>query len=117
MTSITVLIFHLIGCLIETDVYAVHYNPDLWGPEDPTLFIPERHMVKRHPAAYLAFGISPRDCVGKRFALMEIKMCLAHLLHAYNVRPGDQLEQGMTRRETTIVAPRAIYVRLEKRSD
>lgn len=73
--------------------------------------------MKRHPAANFAFGIGPRNCVGKRFALMELKMCLARLLSAYNILPGDKLEQGMARRETPIIAPQAIYVRLERRSD
>ena len=106
-----------LGSVIQADVYTIHYDPELWGPEDPNLFIPERHSVKRHPAANFAFGIGPRNCVGKRFALMELKMCLARLLRTYNVLPGDKLEQGMARRETPIIAPQAIYVRLERRSD
>ena len=47
---------------------------------------------------------------------MELKMCLARLLHTYTVLPGDKLEKGMTRRETAIIAPQAIYVKIEKRS-
>jgi cytochrome P450 len=106
-----------LGCVIEADVHTIHYNIDLWGPEDPTLFVPERHTVKRHPAAYLPFGVGPRNCVGMRFALMELKMCLACLVHTYTILPGEKLDQGMTRRKTPIIAPQAIYIKLEKRSN
>ncbi|CAF4383314.1 unnamed protein product [Rotaria socialis] len=34
--------------IIQPDVFSIHYDPDLWGPEDPNLFIPKRHLVKSH---------------------------------------------------------------------
>jgi cytochrome P450 len=117
LSSVRMMVFCFTGCVIEADVYSIHYNTDLWGPEDPNLFIPERHMIKRHPAAFLAFGVGPRNCVGMRFALMELKMCLARLLHTYTVLPGDQLDKGMAERQTPIIAPQAIYIKLEKRSN
>jgi hypothetical protein len=52
-----------------------------------------------------------------RFALMELKMCLARLLHTYNILPGENIEKGMVQRQNAIIAPEAIYVRLEKRSN
>jgi cytochrome P450 len=109
--------FYFTGCVILTDVYSIHYSMDLWGPEDPYLFVPERHADKRHPLAYMGFGIGPRNCVGIRFALMELKMCLARLLHTYTILPGENIEQGMVRQKIDIIRPQAIYVRLEKRSN
>ena len=98
------------------DVYAVHYSAELWGPDDPDLFIPERHAVKRHPVAFMGFGIGPRNCVGMRFALMELKMCLARLLRTYDILPGEKIEKGMTHRKPSILRPEAIYVQLHRRS-
>ncbi|CAF1402470.1 unnamed protein product [Didymodactylos carnosus] len=103
------------GCVILPDVYSIHYNVDLWGPEDPKIFVPERHSVKRHPLAYMPFGVGPRNCVGMRFALMELKMCLARLLHTYTIQPGDKFKEGMTLTEKLVITPQAINVRLEKR--
>ncbi|CAF3497399.1 unnamed protein product [Rotaria socialis] len=103
------------GCVILADVASIHYNADLWGPEDPNVFIPERHKTKRHPLAYMPFGVGPRNCVGMRFALMELKMCLTRVLHKYNILPGTKLDIGMTRQESFIVTPEAINIRLEKR--
>ncbi|CAF2764884.1 unnamed protein product [Rotaria sp. Silwood2] len=106
---------HCSGTIIMPDVYSVHHNVDLWGPEDVNLFIPERHVVKRHPAALLTFGVGPRNCVGMRFAVMVLKISLACLLHTYNILPGEKIRQGMSLRETNVTAPEAINVRLEKR--
>ncbi|CAF3599706.1 unnamed protein product [Rotaria sp. Silwood1] len=105
------------GSVILPDVPSIHYNVDLWGPDDPNLFVPERHNTKRHPLAYMPFGIGPRNCVGMRFALMELKMCLTRVLHTYNILPGQKLEIGMNRREAFIVTPEAIFIRLEKREN
>ncbi|CAF1035516.1 unnamed protein product [Rotaria sp. Silwood1] len=103
------------GSIIQPDVFTIHYNPDLWGPEDPNLFIPERHAVKRHPVAWMPFGIGPRNCIGMRFGLMELKMCLIELLRHYRILPGDKIEEGFKQNEKFVVQPDAIFVRLEKR--
>ncbi|CAF2055891.1 unnamed protein product [Rotaria magnacalcarata] len=102
------------GSIIQPDIFSIHYNPDLWGPEDPNLFIPERHLVKRHPIAWMPFGVGPRNCVGMRFALMELKMCLIELLQQYRILPSDRTEEGFQRREKIVIQPSAIYVKLEK---
>jgi cytochrome P450 len=109
--------FSFSGIVIQADAYAIHRSIDLWGPEDPSLFIPERHSVKRHPLAYMPFGVGPRNCVGMRFALMVLKMGLANMLHTYTILPGDKLEKGMIRQETFTLSPEAINVRVEKRSN
>ncbi|CAF4926540.1 unnamed protein product, partial [Rotaria sp. Silwood1] len=51
------------GNLVHADVYSIHYDRELWGPEDPYVFFPERHKIKRHPMAYLPFGAGPRHCI------------------------------------------------------
>ncbi|CAF5087866.1 unnamed protein product [Rotaria sp. Silwood1] len=103
------------GSVIQPDIFSVHYNSELWGPDDPNQFIPERHATERHPLAFLAFGDGPRACIGKRFALMEIKMCLARLLWNYTMIPGEHLEEGFKLHEIFVIQPDAIYVKLEKR--
>jgi cytochrome P450 len=75
---------HLIssGSVIQADVYSIHFDPLIWGPIDPHEFHPERNLTKRHPCAFLAFGVGPRNCIGMKFAQMEIK--LLQLYHVIN---------------------------------
>ncbi|CAF1102353.1 unnamed protein product [Adineta steineri] len=103
------------GSIIQPDIFTIHYNSDLWGPEDPNQFIPERHSTERHPLALLAFGVGPRSCIGMRFALMEIKMTLAHILRHYTVLPGEHLQEGFQLNEAFVIQPNAINIKLNKR--
>ncbi|CAF0993668.1 unnamed protein product [Adineta steineri] len=103
------------GTLVHADIFTVHYDPELWGPEDPHLFYPERHATKRHPMAYLPFGAGPRHCIGMRFALIEIKILLIRLLQEYTILPGEHLESKLNIREWGPIAPKEVWVTLVKR--
>ena len=80
------------------------------------LFLPERHSTKRHPMAYLPFGAGPRQCVGMRFVLIEIKILLVRLLLKYSIMPGEHLESKLNIREGTVIAPEEVWIKLMKRN-
>nr|QEV83809.1 cytochrome P450 [Brachionus rotundiformis] len=65
---------------IAVDVLSIHFDADLWGPHDPNQFYPPRHQVKRNPLAFMAFGNGPRNCIGMKFALIELKIALCKLI-------------------------------------
>ncbi|XP_054155184.1 cytochrome P450 3A29-like [Oppia nitens] len=71
------------GTSIEIYPYALHRDPEFW-PE-PEQFKPERFLEPtHHPFAYIPFGAGPRVCIGQRFAMNEMRMCLAKLIHSYD---------------------------------
>ncbi len=107
------------GTRIAVDMYSLHFDADLWGPVDPHTFYPERFATKRHPMAWIPFGAGPRNCVGMRFALMELKMALVRLLKTYSlVDCGEKTHQSFEQlKENFVIAPREVIIRLESRQE
>jgi len=67
--------------LIIIPVYAIHRDPNNF--ENPDQFIPERFLTensrKLKSGTYLPFADGPRNCVGMKFAQMELKLCIAKI--------------------------------------
>ncbi|CAF2917918.1 unnamed protein product, partial [Rotaria sp. Silwood2] len=95
--------------IIQPDVYSLHYNKDLWDPEDAKEFIPERH-----PMAFMPFGQGSRNCIGMRFGLMKIKLCWAQFLSPYKISIGDKTKNNFIIREILVIQPDAVYIKHEK---
>ncbi len=57
----------------------IHQDPKYF-PE-PEKFIPERHLVSI--PAYMPFGLGSRNCIGRVYAMQEMKIMLAYLLMEY----------------------------------
>ena len=105
------------GTRIAVDMYRLHFDSELWGPVDPHEFYPERFATKRHPMAWIPFGAGPRNCVGMRFALIEMKLAVVRLLKTYSIIScGAETNKAVeTLKENFVIAPRKLIVRLERR--
>jgi cytochrome P450 family 9 len=77
------------GVSISIPVIAIHRDSQYYS--DPERFDPERfseeNKAKLVPGAYLPFGVGPRNCIGSRFALLEIKTLFFHLLSRFDILP------------------------------
>ncbi|XP_055923180.1 cytochrome P450 4d2-like [Eupeodes corollae] len=58
--------------------------------EDPLAFKPERHLEnnpKSNTFSYIPFSAGPRNCIGQKFALVEIKCVLIKILRHFELLP------------------------------
>lgn len=76
---------------------AAHRDPNTWGPDAdqfrPDRFLPD-NIRKLPPHVYKPFGVGARACIGRQFALHEIMLTLAAILHRFEFEPepGYRLE-------------------------
>ena len=97
-------------------IYAMHHDLDAW--EDPEKFDPERFRGPtkdtHHAFQFLPFGAAPRNCIGKRFALLEIKVALVKILMKYKfVRSPETQVPLIIHSGETLTARDGVMVRVE----
>lgn len=109
--------------LIEKDVqiwisvYAMHHNEKYFP--NPEKFDPERFLssTKIEPYSYLPFGKGPRACIGMRFALMEVKLILFHLLSHFRIETCERTPSSVRYiGEFTLTPDKDIIVKLKPRT-
>jgi cytochrome P450 family 9 len=68
--------------VILIPIHCFHNDPQYFP--DPDKFDPSRFSEENlnniDPDTYMPFGIGPRNCIGSRFALMEIKTIFYYLM-------------------------------------
>lgn len=73
-------------------IWGVHRDPEIY-PE-PEKYDPERFNEQNRKAreneAFIPFGAGPRNCIGARFAVLEVKLLLAILLKKYKFQKCEK---------------------------
>ncbi|XP_013199513.1 cytochrome P450 9e2 [Amyelois transitella] len=80
------------GEILAIPVWSFHRDPQYFS--DPLKFDPERfseeNKHKINPLTYMPFGVGPRNCIGSRFALCEVKVMLYQLLQHFELSPCEK---------------------------
>ncbi|KAI6204257.1 hypothetical protein M3Y94_00651700 [Aphelenchoides besseyi] len=103
------------GANIALSIFLMHHNeklfPDNWK-FDPNRFIDGPTFPS---TAYIPFSAGPRNCIGQRFANIEIRVFIAHLLYNFRFWTDMKFLDNKPRIEISLVPSKGIPVRIEKR--
>ncbi|CAG2165362.1 unnamed protein product [Oppiella nova] len=102
------------GTCVEIYPYTLHRDPDYWP--NPNDFLPDRWFEStHHPYAYVPFGGGPRQCIGQRFAITEMQMCLAKLIRKFefSLAQTSKLDYFVC---NALMSPKKLLVQLALRS-
>ncbi|XP_055693821.1 probable cytochrome P450 9f2 [Lutzomyia longipalpis] len=109
-----------VGELIYIPIVAIHHDPKYFP--NPFSFDPERfnEQNKRNiiPYSYLPFGAGPRNCIGSRFALMEIKAILYYLLTKFTFEASEktQIPIKMAKLQFFVNVEKGFWINLKPRN-
>ncbi|KAG8248010.1 hypothetical protein J6590_049362 [Homalodisca vitripennis] len=104
------------GTIIFIPVDALHKDPQHYP--HPSTFNPERFEGNnfKPSSTFLPFGDGPRICIAMRFAVMEVKACVARIMSQYSVNNKTQLPLQFDVRSITPVVKGGLFLSFEKRS-
>nr|CAD7402599.1 unnamed protein product [Timema poppensis] len=69
----------------------MHRDPNFYP--DPEIFNPERfspeNSLGKHPYRFISFSAGARNCIGQKFAMLEMKSTVSKVLRNYRLLPGS----------------------------
>jgi len=83
------------GFHIQVALHQIQHS-DFWA--DPYVFNPERFFNQStiQKIQFQPFGRGPRECIGKRYAMLVLKLTLAKLLSQYKLIPSARTEENIS---------------------
>ncbi|CAH2091806.1 unnamed protein product [Euphydryas editha] len=80
---------------VVVSFFELHRNPELY--DNPMEFRPERFDTAaansaKNAFSWLAFSAGPRNCIGQKFAMMEMKVTIASIIKNFVLLPADMTE-------------------------
>ncbi|XP_014486915.1 PREDICTED: cytochrome P450 4C1-like [Dinoponera quadriceps] len=99
---------------VQLLIYDLHHNAKIWpNPEvfNPDRFLPE-NIKTRHSYSYLPFSAGPRNCIGQRFAILEMKALIAPLVHNFHLEPIDYLKDVSLKVDFVLRTTRSIRMKV-----
>ncbi|EXJ93260.1 hypothetical protein A1O1_01651 [Capronia coronata CBS 617.96] len=90
------------GSIVSCQPYSLHLlNASIWGPSDPTHFVPERWLddekrLVEMNRLFFSFGAGGRGCIGRSLAITEMKTLLRELYLRYTTVVSPDMKGDMS---------------------
>nr|XP_029731422.1 cytochrome P450 9e2-like [Aedes albopictus] len=107
------------GTCVMIPSHGIHWDPKYYP--DPEKFDPERFSEERRAdidmTMYLPFGAGPRNCIGSRFALMEMKAIVCALLLNFSIERNEKTQVPLKIKKgfAPLAGEKGIHLRLKTR--
>ncbi|XP_011312188.1 probable cytochrome P450 4aa1 [Fopius arisanus] len=107
------------GCGILIMPYSTHRLPHHYP--NPHEFNPERfnseNSSKRHPYAYLPFSAGPRNCIGYKFAMLEMKAIISAVLRRFHLDIAPGREEITPKFRVTVRVKGGVWIKAHPRDN
>ncbi|XP_063374722.1 cytochrome P450 4g15-like [Cydia amplana] len=105
------------GSTIVIGTLKVHRNPKYY--KDPDVFNPDNFLSEntqdRHYYSYIPFSAGPRSCVGRKYAILKLKVLLATVLRNFKMVSDIPEDQFMLKADIILKRSDGFRVRIEPR--
>lgn len=106
------------GTTVVVSQFFVHRRAETYPEPDkfnPDNFLPER-TANRHYYSYIPFSAGPRSCVGRKFAMLQLKVLLSTIIRNYRVHSKQTEKDFQLQGDIILKMANGFQISLEPRS-
>lgn len=106
------------GAAVVISTYNMHRdnkiypNPDQFDPDN---FLPEKQAA-RHFYSFVPFSAGPRSCVGRKYAMLKMKIVLATIMRQFHIHSHLKEEDFRLQADLILKREEGFQIRLEPRT-
>ena len=105
------------GTNVIVSIMGLQRNEEYW--EDPLIFNPYRfagnEYLHRNPYCYIPFSAGPRNCIGQKFAMLEIKICLYYVLKNFKFKSLQDKDEIELCTDMITLSQNGVLIKFERR--